>query len=696
MPHDPKVTAEARALLACIRVTREPAEQNRLWNRYYKISDEVFPEAAVLRARYKGLKGAERQRFKTEYMELVRRLWLATDPEAAYDGPLSGVAGAPPLRASDKRPGKKTIPVHRWAVRIVGLLAVATGGVVAWQFALNDAASTWFQANFSDEGPTPPDASTDAPPATPNDADGGTPAPESEPVFTETPIDAPPPLPPFEVPLAEIEAELAAEIVPEFIPVPPDLKGLGDRVAAGDTSYEDVYVIESDVLYYVRIPESGSVESVSKVNATYTASSDTEAREALLEVWKENRAAIARAEEAREKEKPVRIASRRKAYEAMQASREAAIEAATWRAKEQDWLAMTSAQRHGARVRAYSNWQSIQTEVAEVEELYNNISRTYEYIGIADERINRVNHLYRRLAPRMGPDFEWEDEVLVYGWGREEIMRQLGEWETEYYRMVEYLNETYPAYEARMKEIERLDESLPEKTRLAEAQVDWKGEFDGGSPQPDGKSMGTGFIVAEGHVMTCAHVVRGGRVIRIVSTKGVVYNAKIESSDTANDWCLLSVEGLPGPPIPMASQTPNVGATIYCLGYPLGGITDSADPIVGSGNIAALQRIDGDDRFLQITAPINPGNSGGPVLDQQGRWVGIVSQKLNDLRRLQESQTVAQGLNYAVKATFVKPLLDPRTGVDIAVAPALSKNEVISLEEITRKLSPSIVKIEVN
>jgi serine protease Do len=207
--------------------------------------------------------------------------------------------------------------------------------------------------------------------------------------------------------------------------------------------------------------------------------------------------------------------------------------------------------------------------------------------------------------------------------------------------------------------------------------------------------MGTGFIVAEGYVMTCAHVVHGGRVIRIISTKGVVYNAKIETSDIANDWCLLSVEGLPGPPIPMATQTPNVGATIYCLGYPLGGITNSSDPIVGSGNIAALQRIDGDDRFLQITAPINPGNSGGPVLDQQGRWVGIVSQKLNDLRRLQESQTVAQGLNFAVKATFVKPLLDPRTGVEIAVAPALSRNEAISLEDITQKLTPSIVKIEV-
>lgn len=691
MPENSRVIAEARALMACILVTQDAAEQNRLWNRYYQLSDTVFPEAAVLRKRYKGMKGAERQRFKTEYMELVRRLWLATDPGAAYDGPLS--ATAPPTPPHAARTSRR-IPVHRWAIASVGLVALAAGGVVAWQFAQSGAKfSFWRGAQPSLD----PRAEIPADPVAPG-ALQPDPAPEAEtppePVF-ESPIDLPPPLPPFEAPMAEIEAELAAEIQPELVPVPPALKGRGDRVESGDTTYEDVYVIESDALFYVRIPGTGGVDSVQKATATYRQSTDAEGREALLDLWKQNRAAIAQAEAAREKEKPVRVAARRRAYEAQQESRRIAMEEASWRAKEKDWLALAPDQRHGARVRAYSNWQSIQADTEAVEELYYNIARTYEYIGITDSRMGRLNQVYRKLAPRMGPDFEWEDTLLVYGWGREEIMRQLAEWETEYYRMVAYLEEAYPESEARIQEIERLDASLPEKIRLAEAAPDWKGGLEDGIPERDGKSSGTGFVVAEGYVMTCAHVVRGGSVIQVTSTAGVVYNAKVETSDTANDWSLLSVKGLPGPPIPMATATPNVGATIYCLGYPLGGITDSADPIVGSGNIAALQRIDGDDRFMQITAPINPGNSGGPVLDQQGRWVGIVSQKLNDLRRLQESQTVAQGLNFAVKATFVKPLLDPRTGVKLAEAPALTRNEVISLEEITRRVSPSIVKIVV-
>ena len=53
MQPNSQALAEAKALLTCIQVTRDPAEQNRLWNRYYRLSDEVFPEAKALHDRYK-------------------------------------------------------------------------------------------------------------------------------------------------------------------------------------------------------------------------------------------------------------------------------------------------------------------------------------------------------------------------------------------------------------------------------------------------------------------------------------------------------------------------------------------------------------------------------------------------------------------------------------------------------------------
>lgn len=688
MSQDPRILAEARALMGYIRATRDPDEQNRLWNRYYHLSDTVFPEAAALRQRYQSLSGEARQRFKREYMELVRRLWLATEPEAAYPQPLGGAPATRPPAASRRR---KRLSARTLAAVLVVVL-LAGGGLAAWQMANSPAANPGPDTVARSRG----EAAPPTPPATDRVVEETTapvaPQPVSEPApdrDRETSADTPPVL---AVPVAEIEARVAEEILPDFTPVPASLAGRGDRVVADDTTYRDVYVIESDSMYYVRIPGTGSVESVAKDGTGLEISEDTAGRAALLALWRENRAAIARADRARQKEVKARVAARRRANERQMEARKAAQEAERWRVKEAEWRAMTPAQRHGARVRAYSDWQAIQADAETLEELYTNIARGYEMLGLADSHMAELNRTYRRLAPSIGPDPEIEGALLMYGWDREELLRRLAEWEAEYYRMLGYVEEHYPAYEARIAELKRLDAALPEEIRLAEAAGNW----DGGNG-PEGRprigiSFGTGFIVAKEHVMTCAHVVGDSARIRVTSSRGTTHEARVVAKDAANDWCLLAVDGLSGEPIPMAPGTPSVGATIYCLGYPLGGVQDSDDPIAGGGNVAALKRIDGDDRFLQITAPINPGNSGGPVLDQQGRWVGIVSQKLSDLATLQHSQTVAQGLNFAVKATHIQPLLRASGGVPIARAGRATRDP-ISLERITKDLSPSIVKI---
>jgi hypothetical protein len=91
---------------------------------------------------------------------------------------------------------------------------------------------------------------------------------------------------------------------------------------------------------------------------------------------------------------------------------------------------------------------------------------------------------------------------------------------------------------------------------------------------------------------------------------------------------------------------------------------------------------------------VNPGNSGGPVLDQYGRWVGIVSQKLNDMETLKAAETVTQGVNFAVKASFIQPLVQPKGGVQLTPAPAPT-GQPLTLEAMTQRYAPSIVKIVV-
>jgi hypothetical protein len=699
MPQDKKAIAEARALQACIQVTTDPVEQNRLWNRYYRLSDEVFPEAAVLRDRYKALEGEERRRFKTEYMELVRRLWGATDPQAAYPVSFSETPAMAPTPRY--KPPQRRVEAHPRKSRRHSRLLFA--GVITTVLAVG----TWALWNYGESRKAALNspvavlpAAPDIPSAQPSPSEPGvaqvTPAAVSAPTETAAPEAAPTlgPPPEFSPPLEKIEAEVAQEILPAFTPIPEALRGKGDRIQFDGVEQADVYVIESDSLFYVRFPERGVVESVTKAGAQASISEDGESREALLAIWKQNREEIDRVASVREKEKASRLASYRKAYEAQLAQHKESEEEERWRGRVAEWLALGPEQRNVLRVRALGNWEAIQQDVDKVRELYVMISRAYAAIGITDERVGQLTSAYNAASRSRGPDYQVEDALIAYGWEREDWMRMVVEWETEYYRLNEYLTKNYPDIEKRVEEIKRLDDSLPAELRVAEATVNWDGALEPKSPSEQAGGSGTGFVVAPGIVMTCAHVVRGGTSVTVASGSGTALQARVHTLDMGNDWALLEVQGLDSAPIPVSVEKPNVGATIYCIGYPLGGIKDSTDPIVGSGNIAALQRLDGDQRFMQITAPINPGNSGGPVLDQYGRWVGVVSQKLNDMATLQAAETVTQGVNFAVKASFIQPLVQPKGGVELTSAPTAT-GQPLTLEMLVQKLAPSIVKIEV-
>lgn len=689
MPQDRKTIAEARALQACIQVTTDPVEQNRLWNRYYALSDEVFPEAAVLHQRYKTLEGAERHRFKTEYMELVRRLWAATDPQAAYPVSFSETpAVAPTPRYGTPKQPVATVPRKRpsaapkVALALLTTLVMVSGAFALWQYGQSRRSLSNVPVATAPVAPSVPEALSESVP----EKRAAVAAPESQSTLG--------PAPEFNPPLEKIDADLAREILPAFAPVPDELRGKGDRLVHPGGEYSDVYVIESNSLFYVRIPEQGVVESLSKSGATATISEDAATREALLAIWNQNREELDRVASEREKEKANRLASYRKAFDQQVADHDKAAAEERWRARAADWLALGAEQRNVLRARAYSNWEAIQQEVASMQELYVMISRAYEIVGITDSRLGSLASAYNSASRSRGPDYEMEDAFVQYNWEREDLIREVVEWEKEYYRLNEYLTKNYPEIEKRVEEIKRLDDSLPAEVRVAEATVNWDAALDPPAPSEEAGGLGTGFVVARGIVMTCAHVVRGGTRVTVLSGGGARHDAKINTLDMGNDWALLEVNGLESEPIPVSVDKPNVGATIYCIGYPLGGIKDSTDPIVGSGNIAALQRLDGDQRFMQITAPVNPGNSGGPVLDQYGRWVGIVSQKLNDMETLKAAETVTQGVNFAVKASFIQPLVQPKGGVQLTPAPAPT-GQPLTLEAMTQRCAPSIVKIVV-
>ena len=152
------------------------------------------------------------------------------------------------------------------------------------------------------------------------------------------------------------------------------------------------------------------------------------------------------------------------------------------------------------------------------------------------------------------------------------------------------------------------------------------------------KSTASGVIISgDGFIVTNAHVVRGGRRIQVrfpatrqelvgrrsaVKPEGRTLDAKVIGMDTESDLALLKVDASSLPHLPLGnSDTLRQGQLVMAFGNPLG-----LEGSVSLGIISSTARqIKPDDAmiYIQTDAPINPGNSGGPLIDSEGRVVGI-------------------------------------------------------------------------
>lgn len=144
---------------------------------------------------------------------------------------------------------------------------------------------------------------------------------------------------------------------------------------------------------------------------------------------------------------------------------------------------------------------------------------------------------------------------------------------------------------------------------------------------------GSGWVAADGLVVTNAHVVAGdpSPVIELRG-EGFGTNSKVVVFDRRNDIAVLSVPGFPARPLRLAEASP--GSQGAVLGYPLNG-GYSANEITVGRTLAVL----GEDAYAKgpiqrtvvvLRGLVRPGNSGGPVVDQAGRSVGTVYGKTDN------------------------------------------------------------------
>ena len=135
-----------------------------------------------------------------------------------------------------------------------------------------------------------------------------------------------------------------------------------------------------------------------------------------------------------------------------------------------------------------------------------------------------------------------------------------------------------------------------------------------------GRGSGSGVIIdAEGHVLTNHHVVAGARTVSLVLSTGRTVSAEVVGSDADNDIAVLRAAGgdLPAATLGVSADL-RIGQSVIAVGSPLG-----LNGTVTSGVVSALERRSTAEAMIQTDASINPGNSGGPLVDLDGRVVGI-------------------------------------------------------------------------
>jgi putative serine protease PepD len=150
----------------------------------------------------------------------------------------------------------------------------------------------------------------------------------------------------------------------------------------------------------------------------------------------------------------------------------------------------------------------------------------------------------------------------------------------------------------------------------------------------DGVATGTGFAIAGGRVVTNQYVVAGAELVT-VRLGGRRVRAGVVRSDASSDLAILRLppdRARALRPLALGDSTRvRPGDTAVAIGNPFG-LTRSVTSGVVSSARRSIEAPNGSRirNAIQTDAAINPGNSGGPLLDGDGRVIGVLSQGRGD------------------------------------------------------------------
>ncbi|WP_158598483.1 trypsin-like peptidase domain-containing protein [Notoacmeibacter ruber] len=172
------------------------------------------------------------------------------------------------------------------------------------------------------------------------------------------------------------------------------------------------------------------------------------------------------------------------------------------------------------------------------------------------------------------------------------------------------------------------------------------GEFPNGS--------GTGFVVdTNGSILTNAHVVAGCGRVEVTG----LGEAQVMLEDDSLDLALLKVNGARElKAATLSSDEPMLGEDVFAFGYPLPQALGS-ELGFSRGSVSSMVGLRSEPTQFRMTASVQPGNSGGPLVDEEGRVIGMVTAKLDAMAVANATGDIPQSMNFAIRSSVLRDWL---------------------------------------
>ena len=290
----------------------------------------------------------------------------------------------------------------------------------------------------------------------------------------------------------------------------------------------------------------------------------------------------------------------------------------------------------------------------------------------------RVQGLVRKWQPRLAARPEGESRAAIWAFQADIGLRVDGQFSDELIAALREAAASGQRVAARPAPAQPKSDGIAPWERYRAAAAPTQRRLD---------STGSGFAISRsGHILTNHHVVAGCAEVRVQLPGREAATAVVIAGDPANDLALLEATvGLPAAELRHDSGI-RPGDSVVAVGFPLHGVLASVANVT-TGTVSALAGIGNDARFMQMTVPVQPGSSGGPLLDLQGRVVGVVVSKLDALRVASVTGDIPQNVNFAIKADVVRTFLHAS---NVPLTLSLEQARAI-LSPAPQELSPAVV-----